>query len=82
MVKYENHCVCCEKPRIYDACPNYSVPVYYCDRCKDDTFAVAEWDGEHFCEDCLSGELEHSFRMMSIEGMIEALGLEDEIRSV
>ena len=52
MVKYENHCVGCDHCMGF-ACPYKKVPVYYCDKCKDELDEVYEVDGEELCERCL-----------------------------
>ena len=80
MVKYENHCVCCEKPCIHGACHHYKVKVCYCDNCREP--AAYEYDGKHYCRDCLEEELDIEFRALSIQEKIKALVLEDEITEV
>lgn len=82
MMKYESRCAHCGKPCLRSSCPKYRVKAYYCDKCKDDTPAVAEWDGEDFCKSCLDKKLNTMFVMLPIEEKIEALQLEDEIREV
>ena len=83
MMKYESDCVCCGLPCKYELCPHYRVKAYYCDKCKDDTPAEYEYDGTHYCKDCLESKLDVRFmRVLSVSEKIEALGLEDEIREV
>lgn len=57
MLKYENQCCSCAVPAYPcrgASCPNRNVPVYYCDKCKEEiSDDVYELDGEHLCEDCL-----------------------------
>jgi len=55
MVEYENECVGCppEIGCLGDACPNRSVPHYYCDECNSEMGEVYDVDGEELCEDCL-----------------------------
>lgn len=71
-----------EMPCIGEACLHYESKAYYCDRCKDDTPAVAQWDGEDYCRDCLNEELDKEFAKLSLEEKIEVLGYEDEIEEV
>ena len=47
MIRIENHCVCCELPCIYDACPYYRVEVHYCGSCGKACTGEAE-----LCEEC------------------------------
>lgn len=82
MIRIENHCVCCEKPCIYDACPYYRVEAHYCDHCKGYTPAVYRLDGWDYCRDCLIKKLNTDFNRLPVEYKIEALGLEDEIEEV
>jgi hypothetical protein len=53
MIKYENHCVGCERCQ-GSSCRNRRVPVCYCDKCgyeiEGDIYDV---DGQDLCEDCL-----------------------------
>ena len=82
MTRVENHCEHCGKHCIHEACPNYSVKCYYCDNCKDDTPAVCEFDGTHYCKHCLEKELDTQFCALPIEDKIELLALDDEITEV
>lgn len=84
MVRYEQCSTPCpvEMPCIHDACPYYRVEVCYCDQCKGLIPASYEYEGKHYCGDCLDDELDNEFRSLSVEEKIEALMLEDEIRSV
>ena len=43
-IKYEDECVGC--PTYCIECGRKRVPVFYCDKCKDDTSAIYEVDGE------------------------------------
>ena len=52
MIRIENHCVCCEKPCIYEACPYYRTEVHYCDKC-----GVYTDEGE-LCRDCAEKEVD------------------------
>ena len=80
MMREENHCVCGGNSCTHDACPYYSVKVYYCDNCKEP--AAYEYDGKHYCSDCLEEELDVEFGKWSVRDKIEALGYEDEITEV
>lgn len=51
MEQIENHCVGCQLPCLYSACPYYEVTVHYCDQCYKEE-AKYEIEGEDFCEDC------------------------------
>ena len=84
MIRYENCSTPCPKemPCIHEACPHYRIKAYCCDKCKDDTPAVVEWEGEHFCESCLHEELDKAFSELSISEKIELLALDDEITEV
>lgn len=57
MLKYENQCCSCAVPAYpcrVASCPNRNVPVYYCDKCKEEiSDDVYEVDGAELCEDCL-----------------------------
>ena len=83
MMKYESRCVHCDKPPcLRNSCPNYRVKAYYCDHCKNDTPAVYEFDGTHYCKDCLEKELDVQLCALPIEDKIELLVLDDEIMKV
>ena len=49
MTRIENHCVCCERYCIYEACPYYRTEVHYCDKCGEP--AVVCTDGIDLCRD-------------------------------
>ena len=52
MMKIENQCVHCDIPCVN--CGLKRVPVYYCDRCKEETGEDVYDDGEEeLCEPCL-----------------------------
>ena len=57
MKKIENHCCSCAAPGypcLGSACPNINVPVYYCDKCKEEIEGdVYEADEQELCESCL-----------------------------
>lgn len=48
MLRYEDHCVDCPAgmPCFGKSCPLVNVPVYYCDKCGEETLAriYAEWE--------------------------------------
>ncbi len=54
MVRYENQCVDCHKElgctRPY--CRYWNVPVWVCDRCKEENVDLYEVDGEEVCAEC------------------------------
>lgn len=50
MLKYENGCVGCQLPCIYDKCRYYRIPVNYCNKCGDYADMVIE--GKDLCEAC------------------------------
>lgn len=57
MVKKENRCCDCAVPAYPcrgASCPNRSVPVYYCDNCRNEIEGDVYFiDDEHFCRDCI-----------------------------
>ena len=57
MLVYEDRCCGCAVPGypcLGSSCPNRNVPVYYCDKCKDEIDGnIYDVDGEELCEDCL-----------------------------
>lgn len=57
MMKIENMCVGCPPERgcLGSACPNRNVPVYYCDKCKDEVSPdeLYEFDDQQLCSECL-----------------------------
>lgn len=53
MVITKNECVSCGFPCMHDACPNYRVTRYYCDRCKQSVDELREYEGEQLCDDCI-----------------------------
>lgn len=56
MRRTESECVMCDLPCIQNACPNYEVTRYYCDKCNDET-TLYEYDGLELCIDCIRKEL-------------------------
>lgn len=61
--RFENCCVKCATPAYPcdgDKCPNRNVPVYFCDKCKEE-FEPEELyviDDEELCVDCLTNKFE------------------------
>lgn len=51
MIKYENHCYCCDLPCM--DCGRKHVAVGYCDVCKDEAEKLYEYAGKEMCEDCM-----------------------------
>ena len=74
MVKYEDGCVGCGLPCLYESCPHYRVERHYCDKCDD--YAVAEIDGEELCEEHANKQLTNWFDELSISEKCEALGVD------
>lgn len=81
MMKEESRCVHCHKELgcIREACPNFRVKCYYCDACLEkhggENPASYEWDGDHFCEDCLNDHLNEYFNdNYSLNDMIKTMG--------
>lgn len=53
-VRYENECVGCPKEMgcLGVACRYMNVPYYSCDQCGDEG-DIYEYEGQHYCADCL-----------------------------
>lgn len=51
MIKYENHCYCCDLPCIN--CGRKHIAVSYCDSCKEESEKLYEYADKEMCEDCL-----------------------------
>ena len=78
MVRYENHCCDCAVPAypcIGDSCPKVNVPVYYCDRCNNETHAKYEIEGEHYCKGHAVGFFKEVFKDLIIEEQAKVLKL-------
>lgn len=75
MIVKENQCVDCGFPCIGTACRYKDVSVCYCDGCEDE-LAEYEFDGEHWCEDCLKSYLLSAFKDMTVLEQAEALNLD------
>lgn len=64
MVRYENECVGCPKEMgcIGSSCRYRNVPYYICDCCgadeEYDGVDIYEFDGKHYCSDCLIEQFE------------------------
>lgn len=56
MIFYENDCVSCGLPCIYNACPYYRVKHFRCDKCKDEDVTLYHYDDMEICESCLLKE--------------------------
>ena len=55
MVEYEDRCVGCKDlglPCYGSSCPNKKVPVWYCDKCGDET-QLYEFEGQELCIGCI-----------------------------
>lgn len=57
MRKTESECVCCGFPCIREACPNYSVTRYYCDKCKGEE-TLYKYNEKELCTDCILKQLQ------------------------
>ena len=54
-VRYENQCVDCPPESVRcnkPYCPNWNVPIWYCDKCKEENVDLYEVDGLEVCEEC------------------------------
>lgn len=57
MIEMKSGCVHCGLPCLGRSCPNYEIPVFYCDECGDEIDGdLYEFEDEHFCESCLLGK--------------------------
>lgn len=56
MIYYENDCVDCRFPCIFESCPYWKVKHYICDFCKAEDVKLYKYDGYEICEDCLLKE--------------------------
>jgi NADH pyrophosphatase NudC (nudix superfamily) len=57
MKKTESECVNCGLPCLREACPNFSVTRYYCDKCGAEE-TLYKHDDKELCKDCLAEEFE------------------------
>lgn len=74
MIKYENQCVNCGLPCIYEACRYYKVPVCYCDAC-DEEYAEYKVEDEDLCEYCVRNLCRELFNDLSLKEQAEILGI-------
>lgn len=77
MIYFENQCVSCDLPCIYQSCPYWSVAVAECDVCHDED-VVCRLEGEDLCEKCANKRLQEVFDTLTIEEKAKALELEIE----
>jgi len=56
VIKFENECVDCGLPCVFDNCPNYRVKHYYCDSCGSED-KLYEYDDQQLCFECLLEQL-------------------------
>lgn len=56
MKKTESECVQCGKPCMGNACPNFAVTRFYCDKCGNEDM-LFEWDGQELCRECVLEEI-------------------------
>ena len=57
MIRFENECVGCEWPCIYEACPYWAVARTYCDECEEEN-QLYWWDEQQLCLGCIEARLE------------------------
>lgn len=58
MKYYENECVNCGLPCVFESCPNYKVKHFRCDFCKNEDIKLYEYNGYEICGDCLLKEFD------------------------
>lgn len=60
MVAYINNCVSCppEMGCLGSACPNRHVPVFICDKCKQEVDTLRNYNGDQWCEECILNEFD------------------------
>ena len=54
--RIESDCVMCGMPCILEACPNFRVIRYYCDKCKEEA-QLYHYDDKELCIDCVAEAL-------------------------
>ena len=57
MQRTESECVDCGLPCIGEACPNFRVTRYHCDKC-DEEAELYEYEGQELCAECLLKKFE------------------------
>lgn len=57
MIEIENDCCDCGLPCLYDRCPYWAVPHFYCDECESEE-ELFWFDDEQLCIDCITKRLE------------------------
>ena len=55
--RIESDCVMCGMPCILEACPNFRVIRYYCDKC-DQEAELFKYGGKELCIDCIEAMLD------------------------
>lgn len=55
--RIESECVMCGMPCLLDACPNFRVTRYYCDKC-DEVKELFKYYDKELCIDCIEELLE------------------------
>ena len=58
MINIENECCDCGLPCLYENCPYWAVPHFYCDECDDESYPLYLFDGQQLCLDCIEKRLE------------------------
>lgn len=58
-IRYENECVGCPPDMgcLGSACPNRHVPVFICDKCKQEVDDLYDYDDKQICLDCIVKQL-------------------------
>ena len=54
---YENECVDCGLPCLYESCPYYNVEHIVCDICGEET-KLYHYDGQEICAECILQDFE------------------------
>ena len=54
-IKYEDYCVGCppELGCLGKYCKYRDVPVWFCDKCEEETDELFEYEGQELCKECL-----------------------------
>ena len=58
MIKYENECVSCGLNCVGDRCKHSNVPYLCCDKCECEENVLYEYNGEHWCKECVLDDLQ------------------------
>ena len=58
MIYYENECVDCGLPCLFESCPYYKVMHSECEFCHEQDVKLYHYNGYEICESCLLKEFE------------------------